>query len=756
MDNITNQTPSISDTTYNVAADATAGIDALASDAIYGETNFTSTATVGEIVDTRHPSYRSGKVLNGVISFFERPSIIKQGTIPNASYGLIAGGSSVVITSAGFDDSYIHNASGSIGMRFTLCFKLDISATPQAAGIFKIGFRPFGLGAPPIKDPITLPTAYATMPSAEVNLADTSSVVLKVPFNWDQDYLPFNSADVYGEVGVVAYTPFSAGVSAGLTSRFTVHQWFEDVELIGPGTPFLTTVVPQIGGQEFKVAGPVSKVMSYASKITSAVGSAIPPLSAYTRPLGWVFSGIGTLASHFGWSKPNNCDSRFMHATACAGINTVTGVGTAHEFGMYANNEVDCVPYFASKDFDEMSLCYLTCIPCPIATVLLNGATDVNGTSKWVCSVDPSRFYYQGRGNYVQNIMQPVTGKAVLPTTIMAVASCFDGWRGDLVFRFKVARSKFMGGKILVGYNPYPDSNVSSAPALSRRYDYKTVLIDLRTTTVADLDVSFSYPLDFCPTNSDAVVAERNTGNVFMYVIEPLVSAGDVAPTCYVQVEVFSKCGLVFANTRLHSLAVAPTSAALVAQMGEEPESEVLKRTCGEAVLSVKQLAMRPCFGTVVANPLLVTDNSWGFTNTAYLTGANWTAVPSYLSFFSSFYRLYRGSVLHHVLGRNSNTATVARWVDDTTQIGGSPISAETRIVNSVRVPFYSYHNRCVLPPYSRGDVPTESKALRVDLTPLTGYAADAATSSGDDFQFGCFVSIPPMVSYDKANVGLF
>jgi hypothetical protein len=726
MDNITNQTPSIFDTTYNVAADATAGIDVLASDATYGETVFTSTATVGEIVSAKHPSYMSGKVLNNVLSFYERPSIIKQGAIANGEYGILAPGSSVVITSASFNSSYINNAAGSVGMRFTLCFKLDISATPQAAGIFKIGFRPFSLGAPAIRDPINFPTAYATMPSGEVNLADTSSVILKVPFNWDQDYLPFDSTDVYGEVGVVAYTPFSAGVSAGLSSRYTIHQWFEDVELVGPGTPFTSVVVPQIGGQEFKVAGPVSKVMSYASKITSAVGSAIPPLSAYTRPLGWVFSGIGTLASHFGWSKPNNCDSRYMHATAAAGVNTITGVGTANEFGMYANNEVDCVPYFASKDFDEMSLCYLTCIPCPIATVLLNGATDVYGTSKWVCSVDPGRFYYQGRGNYVQAAMETVTGDAVLPTTTMAVAACFDGWRGDLVFRFKVARSKFMGGKILVGYNPYPDSPNNSIPALTRRYDYKSILIDLRTTTVADLEVPFSYPLDFCPTNSYDYAAARNTGNVFMYVLEPLVSAGDVSPTCFVQVEVFSKCGLVFANTRLHALAPAPVSAPLYAQMGDELDCEALKRTCGEAVLSVKQLAMRPCFGTVVANPMLFNDDAWGLPNYAYLTGSRWTAVPSYLSYFSSFYRLYRGSVLHHVLMRNTATATVARWVDDSTQIGGSPISAETRIVNSVRVPFYSYHNRTVLPNFARGQVPTESKVLRVDLTPVSGYQADS------------------------------
>lgn len=753
MDNITNQTPSISQTTYNVASDATPSIDPLSGNDTHGHTEFTSTDTVGEIPGTKHPVYKAGRVVNNVMSFFERPNVIKQGVIPNASYGLISGTSTIPFTATSINASYLGNLSGSVGIRFTMCLKLEISATPQAAGIFKIGVLPF-TNDTLLVSPIGIPPYYATLPSAEINLADTSSVVLKYPFNWDTDFLPITSTNPYCTIGVVAYTPFAADLNAGLSSTYTVYQWFEDVELVGPGVPFNSAVTPQMGnGQEFKVAGPVSKVMSYATKITSSIGSAIPPLSAYTRPLGWVFSGIGTLASHFGWSKPNDSNSTYMSATVGSGINCVTGVGVANELGMYANNEVKCEPFFASKDFDEMSICYLTCIPCPIATILLNGATDVYGTNKWVCQVMPSNCYYQGRGNYAQANMGGKTTGAVVPSTFMGVSQYFSGWRGDLVYRFKFARSKFMGGKVLIGYNPMPDTPLSQAPLPARRYDYQTVLVDLRTTTVADLEVPFTYFTDFAPTNflrdSTGAYTSRNTGSVFMYVIEPLVSSGATTTQCYVEVEVFSKCGIQFANTIVSPLGLAPVSAPLVAQMGAADDTDVLERTCGEAIMSLKQLAMRPSWGTI-SNVQNFADDQWNVPkvalNTLVLPAMNWTGEAGNLNNITSWYKFYRGSILHHVMPFDSNTSSIMRWSGPDNILGGGPISVETRIANTVRRPFYSYHNR-VLIGSPTPSAPVDSRKFTLQVLPNTTGSAYYSVTAGDDFQLGCFVYIPPLVS---------
>lgn len=759
MDNITNQTPSISDTTYNVASDATAAIDPLMGNVEHGHTEFTSSDQVGEIPGAKHPIYKSGKIVNDVISYFERPCVVKQGSIPNASYGLISGNSNYNVTSNTFNASYTNNMSGCIGLRFTLCLKLEIAALPQACGIFKLGVVPFNTitGS---TSPITLAPQYAQFPSAEVNIADCSSVTLKYPFNWDRDFLSSASTDVYAQVGVVAYTPFTSNVNAGLSSTYTIYQWFEDVELVGPGTVVTTTVVPQMGDkQEFQVAGPVSKVMSYASKINKAVGAYIPTLSVYTRPLGWVFSGIGTLASHFGWSKPNNCNADYMLATVGAGVNCVTGVGKANELGMYANNEVKCEPFFASKDFDEMSICYLTCIPCPIATILLNGATDVYGTCKWICPVSPSYFWYQGRGNYVQKNMGGYSTGAVIPSTLMGCAQFFSGWRGDLIFRFKFARSKFIGGKVLIGYNPSPNVAAGSIPAISRRYDYETIVVDLRTTTVADLSVPFTYNTDVAPTNflkaADSSYTTYNTGNVFMYVIEPIISTDATATSIYAQVEVFSECGIQFANTIATPLALAPNVAPLIAQMGVSEDRSVLERTCGEAIMSLKQLAMRPQWG-LIGFAKEIPDNDWSTakyaTNLSVLPSMTWVAPGGNLTQLAAWYRFYRGSVVHYVYPTGPNNASEIRWASLDGILGGSPLSAENKIINSVRRPFYSYHNR-VLVAGVANTTQEDVRLLRVDTTVVgAGNEFYYAVTAGDDFQYGCFVCVPLLVSV-AANV---
>lgn len=751
MENITSQTPSISDTTYNVASNATAALDPISEDVDYGHTQFTSTSTVGSLPDSKHPVFKAGKIYNKIIDYFERPNVILQGSIPNATYGLINGNSNLNFSASSFNASYTGNLSGSYGIRFTLCLKLEVSATPQAAGIFKIGVVPF-TSDPALVPAISLPTAYATMPSAEINLADTSSVVLKYPFNWDSDYLPTSSTATYCQIGVVSYTPFAADLTAGLSSNYTVYQWFEDVELVGPGVPFLSPVTPQMAGEEFKVAGPVSKVMSYASKITRAVGSAIPPLSAYTRPLGWVFSGIGTLASHFGWSFPNNTTMTLMGPTVGSGINCVTGVNAANEFGMYANNEVKCEPYFASKDFDEMSICYLSCIPCPIATIELNGATDAYGTCKWVSQVSPSKCYYQGRGNYVQGNPPTYQGDAFLPSTFMAVSQFFSGWRGDLVYRFKFARSKFMGGKVLIGYNPFPNTPSGQAPNFTRRYDYNTILVDLRTTTVADLEIPFTYLTDFCPTNFafDATgnYTQYNTGSIFMYVIEPLVSSGQTATTCYVQVEVFSKCGIQFANVIRSNLALAPSTAPLIAQMGASEDTDVLERTCGEAVLSIKQLCMRPNWREIPAGQSTA-DNFWSVpdvaVNTATLPALSWKGNSNNLNIMSSWYRFFRGSLIFNYLPQEQAAVSQFTWtgLDGLTQ--GNPTAVEMRKINSVRKPFYSYHNRLLMSNIA-GSAPYDIRNMVLSVTG-TSSGGEFCVTAGDDFQLGCFVNIPAMVT---------
>lgn len=727
------------------------GLQPLAHDMQQHTTHFVATGDVGFIPNAQHPRYSAGSFKNDIHEYLSRPYPLLTGSITNSQYGLINSYNVAMNSTLFVNSSFIGNLAGCIGSRFTLCMKLEVAAPPQSAGIFKLGFRPlstiYGF------DPINFPTAYSTMPSAEINLADSSSCVLKYPFNLDTDFLVQNTSFNYGTVGIVAYTPFEADLSAGLSSTYVLYVWFEDLELVGPGTTFNTAVTPQMASPpEFTVAGPVSKVMSLGSKISTAIGSAVPLLSSYTRPLSWVFSGIGSLASHFGWSRPNNGDMTTMGPTVGHGINNVNGIEHANDFGAYANNEVDAMPFFASKDYDEMAICALTCIPTPIAQFPLLGSSDVPSQAKWTCCVSPSTFYFQkaSTGFYQASALSS-TSAAALPSTIMSVAQFFEAWRGDLVFRFKFARSKFMGGKVLVGYNPLPNTAQSQMPS-GRRYDFDSAVIDLRTTTSYDLKVPYTYWQDFCPTNFGTYqgTAPYNTGVVFMQILDPVVASGSTAATCWVQVEVFSECGLVFADICGTPFCLAPPTAPLVAQMGDNEEHlDALKTTCGEAILSLKQVCQRPDWRafTTAENVSLgdgVFCTPYYASNTATAPALSWVGASNPFNMISSWFLFYRGSVVYKFLPTTNAQFTSVVWTNSYSETNSAPVSVQNRMVNIVRRPYFAYHNRNVTN-WVRG----AGKSINKNFLLNFGGADNAsllAVVPGDDFQFGGFVWCPPLV----------
>jgi len=718
---------------------------------IHQETVFHDGGVIGEIPGAAHPPYRSGAMRNDIREYFSRPMAVKNGTIANAAYGnlytkVLATNDTNYFSNSGF----IGNMAGVIGFRATFCFKLEISATPQAAGIFKLGVAPMdytGLAF----NPINYPTAYCTLPSAEINLADTSSCTLKYPFTWDTDYLLVNNSRTYCQLGLVSYTPFQADITAGLSTTYQIHFWLEDVELIGPGTSFTSVVVPQMAGQgEFKAAGPVSKMMSLANLITNKVGTYVPSLLSYTRPLSWVFSGVGTIASQFGWSRPNDGGMAIMSASVGRGINNVTGMEHAQEFGMYQNNEVGVVSHFAAKDYDEMSICGLTCIPCAIAQVQLNGATDVSGQYKWICNVDPTAFTFQKGTGFIQSLSYTAAGPAFLPSTIFGVSQFFNAWRGDLVFRFKIARSKFMGGRLLVGFNPTPDDSTSAVPQ-GRRYDYISEIVDIRSTSTFDFEVPFQYYQDFCGLNHDRSVGYRSTGSVFLQVIEPLVSSGQTATTCYIEVEVFSKCGLVFANANGTLYAPAPETAPLVAQMGMEEDLDVLKDVSGEAILSIKQIASRPDWrGVTFATNAIYNDDIWATTVFPTVTAGIWSGPNNAFNQFTQWYKFWRGSVIWKYLPQGVSATTNISWNTYTGHTSGQPISQENRICNIIRRPFYAQHNRNAFP-LGGGVGNFDTRKMLFNNGGLDG-ASYVSIVPGDDFQFGGFVWVPPLI-VTQANV---
>lgn len=704
---------------------------------------------------------------NNIISYLSRPLVYATGSFSNGGttellrYSLTAGNLSY----------YFANAVGGLGFRATVCFRLEVTASPQVSGIVKLAHFPC-CAASDIKS--NFRTIMSQVPNVELNIAESSACELKIPFISDVEFFPFTVSGSYyastmGMLTMGPYLPVSWDSTTATTPSWTVYIWFEDVEIISK-----SAIIGPVTPQSSEAVGPISKWFSAGARVAT-YASSIPLISSYAAPLGWVLDAGAKVLSHFGWSKPNvPCYSGVMGMGVTRGVNTCLDQDQAQPMALFGSNAVEPIN-FANTDLDEMSLCYITCKPSAIASFSLQTGNSA-GVVKWVCPVSPAYFVFQSSGTGLAQASCRDLGAyssgappSFLPSTISFIASHFNYWRGDLVFRFKFASTKFHSGKVLVAFCPSVDAPASQAPTTIARYDFNSIVVDLRSTTEVDLDVPFVYPTTFCRTGfgskqidtSNGVIITSssiaNIGVVFVRVVDTIYGPDNVPQSIPVMVEVFSKCGLEFSSPCSSLLTATSFTQNVFAQSSEEVvHFEAAKRSAGERILSLKQLCMRPRWGVLTATSGVPTKllNSLPGTfqySTYHLAGSY--GIPqvetSILHHFGSLFGLCRGSVMLRVIPAATSSSPMRSHVSTLSTVDNlgnphdashEPLSFESNMVNSAVFPFYSQNSRVYSgfgnPPINWRDIVFNMGGA--DTTSLYG------TCAGDDFQFGAFSGVPP------------
>jgi len=720
-----------------------------------GATTFVGEAEAAFLPVDKPTPFQGADVENDVIGYLSRPRPLVRGAFTNGARQRQFG---FTVDATFLNNIMGSNNNGALGIRATLCFRLDVSAAPQVSGILKMAVLPFGNNLGP--DRTGYVPMYCQIPNVEINLAESSTAEIRLPFVFDRDYYTFSSTDALATIQLATYAPVAWDAASTSAPTFVCYQWLEDVQLVGKAAVATTLITPQGVGSNSEKVGPLSSFFNSASRLTSWVGKGIPAISAYTKPVSWALSGFGNLAAHFGYSKPNDGTNKVMASSYLRAYNTALDVGQATEMGMFANNEVDALPGFAGSDRDEMSICYLSCIPGNIAYFHLL-TTDAGDSYKWSCPVTPNRFYFYKTPTNV-GFAQPARPDAsqnigFLPSPLMALAQHFTAWRGDLIFRFKFSRTKFHGGKILIGYNPKFNDVAANLPSDSR-YNFKTVLVDLRSTSEVEFEVPFTYHRPFC-CNEEADPALGSTGMVFLKVIDPICAPTGVVQNIPVLVEVFAKCGLEFAMPTTPFVGNMPSGTAVTAQSQTQ-------HVVGEEIKSVKQLLVRPCpVGTVTyTGNTSINENvfltyqtpvfnapSGGWISSSFygLTGA---LSGSRFADILSWYGLWRGSLVYWVQGfAGTDDRTQLTWGGG---VGYSSSKASERVIAlSAHRPFYAFNNR-LRTNYTRG---TGNSAIIPGLASyqiMLGGRGETTTRTelvsiavGDDFQCGFFCGVPPMVT---------
>jgi len=756
----------------------------------HGVTTLVTEAPKVSHVGFTNSIYRGGQIHSDILSYVQRPSLAYSGVFTLSS-------TSTVQTIPLFPPTYRQllnsNITGALGFRATFCARLEIVASPQVSGIVKFSYYP--LLTPSSVKAIGRPTA-CQVENVEVNLSEAAAAEIRVPWLNDIDFYTvvaggFESQYV-GLINLVPYLPVQWDSTVTSVPTWAIYCWLEDIEPISRSTPLVVST-PQMGKDPEKV-GPVTKFFGAATAVASYAATAIPTISAIARPVSWITGGITALAAYFGWSKPTDGSYMgIMGMSTCRGMNTCADADYAQPMAMYANNEVE--PYnLANTDIDEMSLCYLTCKPGLIAQLTIV-PTDVSGTVKWSCPVNPVNFIFQHPANGFSQVPAPITGfppggtgnKLGFYPSPTAFASFFFGrWRGDLVFRFKFATTKFHAGKVLIGFVPSPDAvNTNSASALApnptSRYDYDSILVDLRTTTEVDLVVPYTYPYDWCNVNAYPITmsaaglvnypAQNSTGVVFVRIVDALYGPDNVPQNVPVAVEVFSKCGLEFCVPVTPQIVPLPAAGAVIAQMGEdEVNLDIVKRSVGERILSFKQLLMRPEWtyttNTSGTRSILSAARPTFYELAQFVPGPGSRNDPipgtSIVALVSSLYSLYRGGMLVRQVPAGTTTSNRGDFqasltfgpLENIADTRYFPYSLENTMPNYSRLPYYGVTSRM-------RTVVAGTTNDNLNLTVWTNVGGTDSSyllgvAAADDFQFGAFSGVPSVVYIDSQTAGNF
>jgi hypothetical protein len=415
---------------------------------------------------------------------------------------------------------------GFFGIRCTFNFKLVVNANRFQQGRYSMGFIPSAgaIGGLTVKDAQwTYMHNYSlvqrtTTNHVEVDLATDTSAELVVPFTYVSNFYPLQRsigtlANEKNSIGHLTIWPYSPLVSpAGSTTcGYTIYCHLTDVSLYGAASPQSGLASEVANKNNGMISGPAFAFSRAFSELKD-----IPLLSSMATSAEWITDRIGSVARIFGWSKPTAGDSiPKMQVVNNPGHSTVDGDSDVRPLGASIKNSVIPLKGIAGTKYDEMDFAFWFSKYAWFKTVTWTTA-HARGTQFVDAGVGPYNQYTLG--GYINH--QPLS----------FICSMFQQWRGSIKYKFKIVKTEFHSGRLSVCYWPGDETGTNRNLQYSN-YVNRTI-IDIRNTTEFEITIPF-----VC---RDPWSIYDYTGNISIYVIEPLVAPSTVSSSVSILCEV---CG---------------------------------------------------------------------------------------------------------------------------------------------------------------------------------------------------------------------
>jgi hypothetical protein len=443
---------------------------------------------------------------------------------------------------------YAQKFKGFMGFRATTIFRIQINTTRFQQGRLMCNFLPLG---PQAKYDACPYLVYKSQwPRVEFDVSVDTEVILEVPFIHTVAFYNLLTGDGnQGYFQLNVYSPLVDVVGSAMVVVNIITE-FKDIELVYPAAP--TTLFPQAidipknnknrrvkagsrARQPMKSISPsdaeadaagVAPVSSFLSSLstTASFAANIPLLSSVAAPVSWASALLAKAAHAFGYSNPiNNAPAKSVIIKPTFTAINSSGVDNSYNLGLFEDNKIETLPGFAGTNIDEMALSYPLSIPTYFTTKTWS-INDVVGTRLDLFFVGPQNFFSP-------NTTATISGVGGRPVyhypPVNYFSRAFEKYRGSIRLTFKVVKTEFHTGRLLLAWNPVTADNFTYTTA---DYCHKEI-IDLRLSTEFTITCPFGNPRQY-------LTCDTPYGYLAMFVQNPLIAPPNVSPSVSIICEV--------------------------------------------------------------------------------------------------------------------------------------------------------------------------------------------------------------------------
>lgn len=376
-------------------------------------------------------------------------------------------------------------------LRCTFVIEIQLNSQPFNAGALMAYFVPLGQQLRYLSSNRSHWAGKMGFPHVIYRCGQATAVQLRVPFFSSISH--YDLTEGYGSAGEVFLEVFSQLTGTSEVDG-TVWAWAENVDISMPtGLPALIPTLTgeaQSGRAEARRPGTIETIAAQGAKVATALSS-LPGLGAVANMGKTLFGTASSVASMFGWSKPN--DPEFpteVQPLVAKSMTNFNGDAKTRVLALDFKNSKNLPLDVFNSSEDEMAFKALVKKPVYLDRFTFNG--DAQQTALlWSFPVDPVACKKKDAAD--------TNSVARYETNLSFLTTCAKYWRGGLKYRFMAMKTPFHSGRVRVTFVPGADRTTDFIHGVDINKCYSQVY-DLRESADIEFTIPYSYNQPWKPT----------------------------------------------------------------------------------------------------------------------------------------------------------------------------------------------------------------------------------------------------------------